>query len=157
MVKRELWLKKIRPFYENELIKVLIGIRRSGKSIILKQIQDELLANGVDSDHIIFINFEDLDFSFIKNETDLWQIKKDHNYVHPTQKPIALSYRAIGNHSGVQTVLDLFGGSGSTLMGCEQRQVRCFMMEYDPKYVDVIIERWKNFTGGKAVLLNGNN
>ena len=77
MVKRELWLKKIRPFYENELIKVLIGIRRSGKSIILKQIKDELLTNGVDSDHIIFINFEDLDFSFIKNETDL------HNYIKP--------------------------------------------------------------------------
>jgi site-specific DNA-methyltransferase (adenine-specific) len=93
----------------------------------------------------------------IKNETDLWQIKKDHNYVHPTQKPVELSFRAIGNHSGVQTVLDLFGGSGSTLIGCEQRNVRCYMMEYDPKYVDVIIERWENFTGGKAVLLNGNN
>ena len=93
----------------------------------------------------------------IKNETDLWQIKKDHNYVHPTQKPIELSYRAIGNHSGVQTVLDLFGGSGSTLMGCEQRQVRCYMMEYDPKYVDVIIDRWEQFTGQKAVLLNGDN
>ena len=77
MVKRELWLKKIRPFYENELIKVLIGIRRSGKSIILKQIQDELLANGINPNHIIFINFEDLAFSFIKNETDL------HNYIKP--------------------------------------------------------------------------
>lgn len=91
----------------------------------------------------------------IKNETDLWQIKKDHNYVHPTQKPVELSFRAIGNHSGVQTVLDLFGGSGSTLIGCEQRGVRCYMMELDPKYVDVIIERWEKFTGKKAVLLNG--
>lgn len=91
----------------------------------------------------------------IKNETDLWQIKKDHNYVHPTQKPVELSFRAIGNHSGVQTVLDLFGGSGSTLIGCEQRNVRCYMMELDPKYVDVIIERWEKFTGKKAVLLNG--
>lgn len=90
----------------------------------------------------------------IKNETDLWQIKKDHNYVHPTQKPVELSFRAIGNHSGVQTVLDLFGGSGSTLIGCEQRKVRCYMMEYDPKYVDVIIARWEQFTGQKAVLLN---
>lgn len=89
----------------------------------------------------------------IKNETDLWQIKKDHNYVHPTQKPVELSYRAIGNHSGVQTVLDLFGGSGSTLIGCEQRNVRCYMMELDPKYVDVIIARWETFTGEKAVLL----
>ena len=91
----------------------------------------------------------------IKNETDLWQVKKDHNYVHPTQKPVELSFRAIGNHSGVQTVLDLFGGSGSTLIGCEQRKVNCYMMEYDPKYVDVIIARWEQFTGQKAELLNG--
>ena len=90
----------------------------------------------------------------IKNETDLWQIKKDHNYVHPTQKPVELSYRAIGNHSGVHTVLDLFGGSGSTLIGCEQRKVKCYMMELDPKYIDVIIARWEQFTGQKAVLLN---
>ena len=51
-------------------------------------------------------------------------------------------------------VLDLFGGSGSTLMGCEQRNVSCYIMEYDPKYVDVIIDRWEQFTGKKAVLLN---
>lgn len=75
MVKRELWLRKIRPFYKTELIKVLIGIRRSGKSILLKQIQDELLECGVDSDHIIFISLEDLNFSNIKNEIDL------HNYI----------------------------------------------------------------------------
>jgi site-specific DNA-methyltransferase (adenine-specific) len=93
----------------------------------------------------------------IKNETDLWQIKKDHTYVHPTQKPVELSYRAIGNHSGVQTVLDLFGGSGSTLIGCEQRNVRCYMMELDPKYIDVIVGRWEKLTGEKAVLLNGDN
>lgn len=90
----------------------------------------------------------------IKNETDLWEVKKDRKYKHPTQKPVELSFRAIGNHSGVQTVLDLFGGSGSTLIGCEQRKVRCYMMELDPKYVDVIIDRWENFTGEKAVLLN---
>lgn len=90
----------------------------------------------------------------IKNETDLWQIKKDHKYKHPTQKPVELAFRAIGNHSGVQNVLDLFGGSGSTLIACEQRNVSCYMMELDPKYVDVIIARWEQFTGEKAVLLN---
>lgn len=71
MVKRELWLKQIRPFYENELIKVLIGIRRCGKSIILNQIKEEILSAGVDESHIIFINFEDLSYSFIKDELDL--------------------------------------------------------------------------------------
>lgn len=90
----------------------------------------------------------------IKNETDLWQVKKDTNYKHPTQKPVELSYRAIGNHSGIRNVVDLFGGSGSTLLGCEQRNVTCYMMELDPKYVDVIINRWETFTGKKAVLLN---
>ena len=62
MVIRERYLKLIRPFYNQDLIKVLIGIRRSGKSIILKQIIDELKANGVNDDHIIYINFEDYDF-----------------------------------------------------------------------------------------------
>lgn len=93
----------------------------------------------------------------IKNESDLWQVKKDSHYIHPTQKPVELSYRAIGNRKDVSNVLDLFGGSGSTLMGCEQRNVHCYMMELDPKYVDVIINRWEQFTGEKAVLLNGNN
>ena len=103
MVKRELWLKKIRPFYENELIKVLIGIRRSGKSIILKQIQDELFTNGVDSDHIIFINFEDLDFSFIKNETDL------HSYIKPQivdDKKYYLFFDEIQNVKNFEKVLN---------------------------------------------------
>ena len=103
MVKRELWLKKIRPFYENELIKVLIGIRRSGKSIILKQIQDELLTNGVDSEHIIFINFEDLAFSFIKNETDL------HSYIKPQivdDKKYYLFFDEIQNVKNFEKVLN---------------------------------------------------
>lgn len=52
-------------------------------------------------------------------------------------------------------VLDLFGGSGSTLITCEQLGRRCYMMEFDPKYVDVIIDRWETFTGQKAVKLNG--
>lgn len=62
MVIRERYLKLIIPFYNQDLIKVLIGIRRSGKSVILKQIIDELIANGVDDNHIIYINFEDYDF-----------------------------------------------------------------------------------------------
>ena len=89
----------------------------------------------------------------IKNESDLWEVKKDHNYVHPTQKPVALSVRAFGNHIKLLNVLDLFGGSGSTLIGAEQTGRKAFLMELDPKYCDVIIERWENFTGNKAVLL----
>jgi DNA modification methylase len=88
----------------------------------------------------------------IKNESDLWEIKKDHNYVHPTQKPVALSVRAFGNHIKLLNVLDLFGGSGSTLIGAEQTGRKAFVMELDPKYCDVIVKRWEEFTGKKAVL-----
>ena len=89
----------------------------------------------------------------VKNESDLWEIKKDTNYVHPTQKPVALSVRAFGNHVKLLNVLDLFGGSGSTLIGAEQTGRKAFLMELDPKYCDVIVKRWEDFTGKKAVLL----
>ena len=89
----------------------------------------------------------------IKNESDLWEIAKDSNYVHPTQKPVSLCGRALKNHKKVVNVLDLFGGSGSTLIACEQLNRKCYMMELDPKYVDVIINRWEEFTGKKAVLI----
>jgi DNA modification methylase len=86
----------------------------------------------------------------IKNESDLWEIKKDSKYVHPTQKPVALSVRAFGNHVKLINVLDLFGGSGSTLIGAEQTGRNAFLMELDPKYCDVIIKRWQDFTGKEA-------
>ena len=91
----------------------------------------------------------------IKNESDLWEVKKDTNYVHPTQKPVALSERALGNHKNAHNILDLFGGSGSTLIGCEKMKRRAFVMELDPKYCDVIVKRWEDFTGKKAELENG--
>lgn len=88
---------------------------------------------------------------FIKNESDLWSIKKDTNYIHPTQKPVELSVRAFGNHIKLLNILDLFGGSGSTLIGAEQTGRNAFLMELDEKYVDVIINRWQDFTGKEAV------
>jgi len=87
----------------------------------------------------------------VKNESDLWEVKKDTNYVHPTQKPVALSVRAFSNHIKLVNVLDLFGGSGSTLIGAEQTGRKAFLMELDPKYCDVIIKRWQDFTGKQAV------
>ena len=92
----------------------------------------------------------------INNESDLWEVKKDSNYVHPTQKPIELSFRALSNHKNAMNILDLFGGSGSTLIGCEQANRKCYMMELDARYVDVIIDRWEQYTGKEAVLLNAN-
>ena len=71
---------------------------------------------------------------------------------HPTMKPVPLCGRLIKNSSKPgQTVLDLFGGSGSTLIACEQLLRQCLTMELDPRYVDVIVDRWEQFTGQKAV------
>ena len=76
--------------------------------------------------------------------------------VHPTQKPVGLMGEILKDFtSNGETVLDCFGGSGSTLIACEQIDRVCYMMEYEPHYVDVIIDRWEQFTGEKAVLLNG--
>lgn len=73
------------------------------------------------------------------------------NTDHPTMKPIKLIGRLIRNSSKPgEKVLDLFGGSGSTLIASEELDRKCYMMEYDPKYVDVIIARWEEFTGKKA-------
>ena len=75
------------------------------------------------------------------------------NKEHPTMKLIALfDYQIQNNTKGGDIVLDLFGGSGTTIMACEQNGRNACVMEYDPKYVDVIIKRWENFTGEKAVL-----
>jgi len=92
----------------------------------------------------------------ITNESDLWSIAKDSKYKHPTQKPAELAKRAINNSSNEgNIVLDLFGGSGSTLIASEATATKCYMMELDPVYVDVIVKRWEDFTGKKAKLING--
>lgn len=76
--------------------------------------------------------------------------------VHPTQKPIALAEWCFGEYGEkCISVLDLFGGSGSTLIACEKTDRNCYMMELDPHYVDVIVKRWEEYTGEKAVKIDG--
>lgn len=73
--------------------------------------------------------------------------------IHPTQKPVGLIINILNDFKSgdeCETILDCFGGSGSTLIACEQLNRKCYMMELEPNYVDVIIERWENFTGKKA-------
>ena len=78
------------------------------------------------------------------------------NRVHPTQKPISLLVDIMNQWgNGKDNIVDLYGGSGSTLIACEQTGRTCYMMELDPHYCDVIVKRWENLTGRKAVLLNG--
>ena len=85
-------------------------------------------------------------------EATVWSQDRDGiNEFHPTQKPIALASKAIGNHDA-KTVLEMFCGSGSTLIAAEQLGRKCYGMEISPKYCDVIIQRWENATGQKAVL-----
>jgi DNA modification methylase len=87
------------------------------------------------------------------NVPDVWSVKKvnPQNMVHLTEKPVELAKRAIEYSSRPgENVLDLFGGSGSTLIGCEQTGRRAFLMELDPLYCDVIVQRFEKFTGKKA-------
>jgi DNA modification methylase len=87
-----------------------------------------------------------------KYNKSLWYFDKPRKCdLHPTMKPVELIGNALENSSKANDViLDLFGGSGSTLIACEQLKRKCYMMEIDPKYADVIIKRWEEYTGKKA-------
>ena len=92
------------------------------------------------------------------NATDLWQVKKvnPQSMIHLTEKPVELAVRAMqySSRSG-ENVLDLFGGSGSTLIAAEQTGRKAFLMELDPLYADVIVQRYEKFTGKKAERVPG--
>ena len=89
-----------------------------------------------------------------KSQSTLWQEKKpEANRLHPTMKPVELIERALINSSKAgDCVVDLFGGSGSTLIACERRGRNARLAELDPKYVDVIVKRWQDYAGERAVL-----
>lgn len=90
-------------------------------------------------------------FGFLSSENQ----QDARNRVHPTQKPITLLVDIINQWGdNCNNIIDLYGGSGSTLIACEQLNRNCYMMELDPKYIDVIIKRWEEFTGKKAIKLN---
>ena len=86
---------------------------------------------------------------------DVWELKRQKNTVHPTMKPVELIDMAMVDQPDKTVVYDAFGGSGSTLISCEKNHRDCRMMELDPKYCDVIIKRWQDFTGQKAVHEDG--
>ncbi|MCD8097506.1 MAG: ATP-binding protein [Lachnospiraceae bacterium] len=125
-LKREIYLKQIRPYYETDLIKVITGVRRAGKSILLDTIRDELTEQGVDGTHIIYINFEDMDYEYIQTASDLNQeiklrIKDEKKYyifldeiqhIEDFEKALS-SFRATLNVSLFVT------GSNSTLLSGE--------------------------------------
>jgi len=89
-----------------------------------------------------------------KAQSDVWYMSRGATgaYVHPTQKPVELIEKALNNSSkSGDILLDVFGGSGSALIACEKTNRHSRLMELDPKYVDVIIKRWQDFTGQEAV------
>lgn len=88
------------------------------------------------------------------NEVNVWDVKREvKNEFHPTQKPVELANRAISNSSAAgDVVLDVFSGSGATIIAAEQTGRRCYAMELSPQYVDVAVRRWQQFTGKRATL-----
>ena len=93
------------------------------------------------------------EFAKLKGVTDMAVSKAIKDGEHPTMKPVALfEYQMLNNTKGADSVLDLFGGSGTTLLAAEKNGRVSRLMELDPKYCDVIIKRWQEFTGKTATL-----
>lgn len=121
-----------------------------------------------DRTHSTVIDFQKEDEDILKmikrikkaeseGKTTIWSMKRDNvnEYVHPTQKPVELITYALRNSSKEEDiVLDLFGGSGSTMIACEKMNRVCRMLELDPVYIDTIIKRWEDYTHQKAKKLN---
>lgn len=93
-------------------------------------------------------------YSQLEPSSVIFEDKPNKSEIHPTMKPVNLFARLIKNSSKKgESVLDLFGGSGTTIIACQQLDRKAYVMEYEPKYADVIIQRWEEFTGEKAELL----
>jgi DNA modification methylase len=82
---------------------------------------------------------------------DIWTLKRKKNTLHPTMKPVELITMALEDQKDKKNIYDGFLGSGSTIIACEKLNRNCFGMELDPKYCDVIIQRWQQFTGKEAI------
>jgi len=130
-----------------------------------KSLYEPMIIGWSDEYVPVFYGWNDIhNWNGKKNEKDFWEVnipsiwevdKTKKNDLHPTMKPVELVSRAILNSSKRgQIVMDIFLGGGSTLIACEKIGRICYGMELDPKYVDVIIKRWEEYTGKKAVLLN---
>ena len=114
-----------------------------------------VLNDGVDIDVMTSDELRELIREITEQSSVINENKPTRNGEHPTMKPVGLLSRQIRNSSRIgENVLDLFGGSGSTLVACEQLDRVCYMMELDPKYCDVVVKRWETLTGEKAKKTN---
>jgi DNA modification methylase len=148
-------------FYRLGINKYFASMERTGlkcRSLVIWDKGNHTLSN---SDYMIM--YEPMFYGWVnnhkfyggKNGMDIWRIKRTaKNDLHPTMKPVELVEKAVLDGSAINgIVLDLFGGSGSTLIACEKQNRHARLMELDPKYCDVIVKRWEDFTGKKAQLL----
>lgn len=147
-----------RSDYQNKFEPCLYGWKNGQKhyfidsrkqKTVLDYENDKMSFEKMKKDELIrFI--ENLLFDNISTDV-IDELKPNRSREHPTMKPIRLMSQLILNSSQKnEIVLDLFGGSGTTLLACEQLERSCRMIEYDPHYCDVIIKRWEDFTGEKA-------
>lgn len=133
-----------------EALGLLYEVRGVPDSLIVWKKQHFGMGNGYRRQYELVAFYGQFDST---EETDVWEIDRDNTseYDHPTQKPVKLPARAIKNSSKPEDiVLDLFGGSGSTLIAAEQLDRKCYMMEIDPEYCEVIKQRWEDYTGKEA-------
>lgn len=172
--KNDLWLPAFKNMFDNcaDDSSIYVTMPQGGAHMMMMmsvkeagwQVKHELI--WVKNNHVLgrvdyFYKHEPILFGW-KNKhkfygmgefnKSVWEIEKPQKSdLHPTMKPIRLIANAIKNSSKEQDcIIDLFGGSGSTLIACEQLNRKCYMMELEPKYIDVIIARWENLTGRKA-------
>jgi len=146
----------------HELLNPIINSKIEYKSIIIWVKNQSPIGGGAYRkryEPIVYGNFSNKFYGKPYSEDDVWEFNRTNkNNLHPTMKPIDLIINIINHGSKINNiVLDLFLGSGSTLIACEKTKRKCYGMELDPKYCDVIIKRWENFTGKKADLENGQN
>ena len=140
------WLPLFQKYYE--LTNMIIWEKVGGSMGDLKH------TFGTDYE-ILLVSNNDREIKK-KSLMSVWKVTRDdvNSYNHPTQKPVGISAMAIEHTTDIgQMVLDCFGGSGSTLIACEQLKRKCYMCELDPHYCDVILQRWENLTGKKAELV----
>ena len=148
-------------FYRLGINKYFASMERTGlkcRSLVIWDKGNHTLSN---SDYMSM--YEPMFYGWVNNHKfyggtngmDIWRIKRTaKNELHPTMKPVELVEKAVLDGSAINgIVLDLFGGSGTTIIACEKHNRHSRLMELDPKYCDVIVKRWEDFTGKKAVLL----
>jgi len=141
----------------HELLIPLVNNEMKWKSIIIWNKNQSPMGGGhfrKKYEPIVYGYFNNFFYGKEYAEDDVWDVKRTlKNDLHPTMKPIELVEKAVGfssNSGGI--VLDFFGGSGSTLIACEKTNRKSYNIEIDPKYCDVIIKRWQDFTGQEAVM-----